>query len=610
MHWFKRIIIAVILAWCAVPYFSDTSRSDFNLKEFGRIPVLHDGRVKPLDTVARNSLLIISGKQRVSHNDNRFSPIQWLLELNTNPKLTDEFEQFLVESPVLFSNQGGKFDKAKYRTTYSFLKSQDNIIETQFKMASGIDRQARSPLQREVVNISNRINIYVRLKNTIQPEDANNFQLELAQYEKSIPVGLNALKNHGEKPNHNNVVLSQMNQFFKRYRALDQIALYHPIPSLNNEKSITWKSTGAQLLSKLDSKTPTHPGTSYFISILDAYKQKDAALFNSLTERHLKFLEGEIPEITKKAHREANFNSANLFYKSILLYILALFILLIGWATGSKKLQTISYTIVITTFTVHTAALAIRMIIQGRPPVTNLYSSAIFVGWITAGCSIIIERINKLGFGTFAASSVGATTLIVAHHLALQGDTIEMMQAVLDSNFWLATHVVTITMGYGAVFLAGSLAHIYILGAFLFKRFSKEHGKSLTSITYAILCLAILLSFIGTVLGGVWADQSWGRFWGWDPKENGAILIVLWLAIMLHLRLAGRIKQRGLMIMCVFGNIVCSFSWFGVNLLGIGLHSYGFMEKGFLWLMTFWMSQFAVIMIGLMPKSLWKGNVN
>ncbi len=97
----------------------------------------------------------------------------------------------------------------------------------------------------------------------------------------------------------------------------------------------------------------------------------------------------------------------------------------------------------------------------------------------------------------------------------------------------------------------------------------------------------------GTILGGIWADQSWGRFWGWDPKENGALLIVLWNAIILHARWGGMIKERGLMAMAVFGNIVTSFSWFGVNMLGIGLHSYGFMDKAFPWLVGFDVSQVA-----------------
>jgi hypothetical protein len=108
------------------------------------------------------------------------------------------------------------------------------------------------------------------------------------------------------------------------------------------------------------------------------------------------------------------------------------------------------------------------------------------------------------------------------------------------------------------------------------------------------------------VLGGIWADQSWGRFWGWDPKENGALLIVLWNAAILHARWGKLIKSRGLMNMAIFGNIVTSFSWFGVNMLGVGLHSYGFMDQAFKWLIAFVLSQLALIGLGLIPEKYWK----
>jgi len=131
-------------------------------------------------------------------------------------------------------------------------------------------------------------------------------------------------------------------------------------------------------------------------------------------------------------------------------------------------------------------------------------------------------------------------------------------------------------------------------------------GKALAKMVYGIICFATLFNFIGTVLGGIWADQSWGRFWGWDPKENGALLIVLWCAIILHARLDGMINERGLMNMAIFGNIVTAFSWFGVNMLGVGLHSYGFMDAAFQWLMLFVISQLAVIGLGMLPQRIWK----
>jgi hypothetical protein len=131
-------------------------------------------------------------------------------------------------------------------------------------------------------------------------------------------------------------------------------------------------------------------------------------------------------------------------------------------------------------------------------------------------------------------------------------------------------------------------------------------GKVLTKMVYAIVCFATLFSFTGTVLGGIWADQSWGRFWGWDPKENGALLIVIWNAIILHARWGGLVRDRGIMNLAVFGNIVTSFSWFGVNMLGIGLHSYGFMGAAFQWLEFFVCTQVIIIVLGLLPIRLWK----
>ena len=119
--------------------------------------------------------------------------------------------------------------------------------------------------------------------------------------------------------------------------------------------------------------------------------------------------------------------------------------------------------------------------------------------------------------------------------------------------------------------------------------------------TFGIVCFSLFFSFIGTVLGGIWADQSWGRFLGWDPKENGALMMVLWAAIMLHAKLGKFVHEKGFMIAAVFGNIITSFSWFGVNMLGVGLHSYGFMEKTFLWLFAFILSQLTIIMFGIIP---------
>jgi cytochrome c-type biogenesis protein CcsB len=269
---------------------------------------------------------------------------------------------------------------------------------------------------------------------------------------------------------------------------------------------------------------------------------------------------------------------------------------------------------------VHTFTLIARMSIQGRPPVTNLYSSAIFIGWGCAGICLIVEWIYRNSLATVAGSVVAAATAgIIAHYLSLSGDTMEMMQAVLDTNFWLATHVTTMTLGYSATYIAGAVGLVY-LGLYVLPPEAglkktviiggagakpMELGRVLGQIIYGVVCFATLLSFVGTVLGGIWADQSWGRFWGWDPKENGALLIVLWNAIILHARWGGYARERGTMAMAIFGNVITSFSWFGVNMLGVGLHSYGFMDKAFWALSAFVASQLAIMVFALVPARFW-----
>ena len=157
----------------------------------------------------------------------------------------------------------------------------------------------------------------------------------------------------------------------------------------------------------------------------------------------------------------------------------------------------------------------------------------------------------------------------------MDGDNLKMLVAVLNSNFWLGTHVITITIGYAGCSVAGIMGHVYILQK-LFYPLNKKKLDVTYRNTLGILGFGLTTTFLGTALGGIWADQSWGRFWGWDPKENGALLIVIWCAIIFHARIAGLIKPFGVAIMSCLGLIVVMWAWFGVNLLSVGLHSYGF----------------------------------
>ena len=154
------------------------------------------------------------------------------------------------------------------------------------------------------------------------------------------------------------------------------------------------------------------------------------------------------------------------------------------------------------------------------------------------------------------------------------------------------------------------LALLYVVRGFFSNSLTADGARALTRMVYGVVCFATLFSFVGTVLGGIWADQSWGRFWGWDPKENGALLIVIWNAFYLHARWGRVLAEKTLMAVAVIGNIITSFSWFGVNMLGIGLHSYGFMDSAFLWLIAFDMSQLAIVALALLPLRYWRSHKN
>jgi cytochrome c-type biogenesis protein CcsB len=353
---------------------------------------------------------------------------------------------------------------------------------------------------------------------------------------------------------------------------------------------------------------PDQP-TYDFFRMLEGYRAGDTREFNESLQRYQAELNRHPPPdyTTFKVDLESRFNGVSPFYMGMFPYALAFLVAVAAipvWILIPRlrmPLNWTAFTLVVLTLFVHTLALGLRMYISGRPPVTTLYSSAIFIGWAAVIFGVCIELIFRLGIGNILSGVAGFATLFIAYLLAQDGETMPQLAAVLDTQFWLATHVVCITLGYAATFAAGLAGILYVIAELGCFGFAAAHNsvnnsvprgqqtsamqrpdwlfKSMGMIVYGIVCFAILFSFVGTVLGGLWADDSWGRFWGWDPKENGALIIVLWNALVLHARWGGLVKDRGLAILAIGGNIVTSWSWFGVNQLGIGLHSYGFNKE-------------------------------
>ncbi len=553
----------------------------FDVNGFGSLPILEGGRVKPLDSVARNSLLVIHSRQGFRHEGRMVGPDEWMLDVVFRPQVADQQPIFVIDDLDVLGLIGAKQTKSRNYFSFADLSTHLEEIQKQATTAQPIAPQKRTRFQSAIVNLFDRVYLYYKLRNTLQLAGSPGIGWEI----QSLGTADATL----------------------RHQDLTQLAHFRILPPPAGAGPDAWQSVG-QALSAANAGGGLHPGLVPLAKLNAAYVANDPTTFNqALTE-----MKGVVatlkPGALGHASNEIAFNRAQPFFVGLSIYFVAFLVLCVSWIWKPELLRPTAYSLLAAGAIVHTLGLAARIILQGRPPVTNLYSSAVFVGWGAVILGLIVERMYRKGFGTAVAAAAGFASLIVAQNLGTEGDTMEMMRAVLDSNFWLATHVVTITIGYSGTFLAGSIAIAYALRKHLVTKVDVETDKVLVDMAYGIICFALFFSFVGTVLGGIWADQSWGRFWGWDPKENGALLIVLWNAIILHARMAGYVRDRGTMVMAIFGNVITALSWFGVNMLGVGLHSYGFMDQAFWALTGFCVSQLILMLICYAPPRFWANN--
>ncbi len=600
------LVVAACAWWVVAALWPPRNSGAFDTDGFARLPVLLKGRLQPLDSVARNSLLIIRGKQSVAlPHGGSLSPTDWLLEVTMKPELADKLPIFRVDHPelrgLLRLPPTGSMD-----VSYADLEPQLAEIDKQARHADSVDAAARSTFDKAVLKLGSGLIVYQRLKNSLRPESADDFHAEVAAFQEALAPGMEAAGLRDKKKPFDEAALRRLAGLVQRYQALADEAYPLVIPPTHpGMRRDDWMNIGSALLTALQTgQVP--PAVMDYATMVSAYRQNKPAEFNQAVASYRALLAGKFTPELRKGDREFVFNCWSPFIKSTTLYLLVFLLGCGSWFGWFRLLNRTGFYLLALAFAVHTAGVVFRMVLEGRPPVTNLYSSAVFVGWGAVLLGLILERVYRDSIGLVMASAIGFLTQIIAHNLSLDGeDTMGMLRAVLDTNFWLATHVITVTLGYSATFVAGFLAMVYVLRGFFTRSLTATTARTLTRMVYGIVCFATLFSFTGTILGGIWADQSWGRFWGWDPKENGALLIVLWNAIILHARWGGLVRERGMMNLALFGNIVTSFSWFGVNMLGVGLHSYGFMESAFIWLMVFIATQLALIGLGLLPDQYW-----
>ena len=609
----KKIIYLIVFGIVALVLLgglrSSKVDSDFDLEAFAELPVQVGGRIKPLDSVARNTLLILSARQKVVTDEGvTLSPIEWFLDLTMRPERADTYPVFKIEFPDDLGLSGLAEQGQRYYSFNELLPFSEELSRLHGEINPA--PELRSPYEKQIADINNGLIRYHRVMHSLHPigeaERLDRLVDEYQSYLATIQVGMVELRKQQAGEEFDAALLKRFITFADDYLKLSTTAHLRVVPPPPPVDPLEdWKNIGLELLDVMKGDSLSPYVTSY-ASLTMAYRSGDAEQFNSevneLRERFIADFPGDISRV----HYERVFNTLQPFYISMQLYVLIFLAVCISWLRWPKELAKAAFWVLVLAFLIHTFGLLSRMYIQGRPPVTNLYSSAVFVGWGAVLLGILIEKFFKNGIGAAMASLVGFCTLIIAHHLAMTGDTLEMMRAVLDSNFWLATHVVIITFGYSAIFLAGALAILFVLLGVFSSRFSKDTARSLSAMVYGIICFGTLFSLVGTILGGIWADQSWGRFWGWDPKENGALMIVIMGAIYLHARWGGICKERGLMALAIWGNIITAWSWFGTNMLPVGLHSYGRMDSAYAWLIGFVFLQLVLTATTLLPWRFWR----
>jgi ABC-type transport system involved in cytochrome c biogenesis permease subunit len=561
----------------------------------GRLPVLDGGRVMPLDTMARLRLLQISGHSTFQ----RKPAIHWLARLYFSPADCHDDLIFLVDNPEVLEALDVPREKES-RDRYSFHQVEPALDKLRGKaqQAAQIEDKERSPFEREMLRLYHNVNTYMELYHGFtfaQPHADFTVTNPYVRQQLGLPEGrtdFSFLEIWQQAPK----AAPELDRFSKTKAETwtpDQRALYElsshlyqwgqthrdlppAILPLTGQGEVQWVSAWTLLGMGLTGEA-TRADLNLLGDVAAAFRTGRQADFNqaALALERSVAKRAAAERGIRHTGLELTFNRMDFFYQSELLYGFAFLCSLLAVLVDRRGLRRAALLLVVLALVPHTAGLIARMVIMGRPPVTNLYATFIFAGWICAVLGLVVEWFQRNALGTLMAAVSGLGLLLVSGRFDDSGDSMGVMIAVLDSNFWLATHVVTISIGYAGCVAAGLAGHVYLILALL-RSTTADKLASIARAVYGLLGFGLVFSFLGTMLGGVWADQSWGRFWGWDPKENGALLIVLWCALLFHARISKLIGDRGMAAGSVLGVIVVLMAWLGINLLGVGLHSYGF----------------------------------
>jgi len=494
--------------------------SALNFKQFGLLAIQDNGRRKPIDTFAKETLIRITGRSTYTSGAKKWSPNDFVLSalLETHDWKT---EPMVLLSFGKLKEQLG-LDKTQRRFAFAKLTALPELN----RLANEAHelRRAEKPLdrlQQEVMSVSERLALFAHVM------DGSAFLI---------------------------------------------------IPAPKNETD-AWMVPPAFSQYYIDAQFA--PIQIQLQTLATAYVQGDGFNFsrasNQLRE-NLRALSPSIYPQDRQLRLEYFYNHFDGFYRAIWSYGLAFLVLLIAHLrTRGGALRKVGVTIAVLGLIFHASGIAMRCMIAGRPPVTNMYESIIWVSFAVSFFGMIFFSRYRTPVYLLAALPVTLTALLLVHQMPIaMPSSIDPLVPVLRDNFWLTIHVLTITLSYAAFALAMGFGHILLF------RYARNPSGARADAPmhfwlYRVLQLGVLLLASGTILGGVWANYSWGRFWGWDPKETWALIALLCYILTLHGRLAGWWTQFGLVVASVVCFLAVLMAWYGVNfVLGKGLHSYGF----------------------------------
>jgi ABC-type transport system involved in cytochrome c biogenesis permease subunit len=604
-------LMIILLSWVnpAYAYNADIPGTTLDMDNFAGIPVLHEGRIKPLDSLARIQILRFAKREMPT----TMSPIEWLAKTLFNPAVAVEDKIFLIEDGITRHTLGLEERK---RPFYSYAELIKGLEKTTPLVTSWISQDDFEPTEEqanllavhenalEYLHLLRSLSAILPLIIEIPEKLVQDYEIDnkapitfltLQKFQPDIEEKIRGIiSKRGKNPaNYSSAEQSIVTlgwQLKTLQHAGQNNAILRVIPlSQDGHYASLW-----EIIHDGKGSPQTQISFEHWKNLTKAYQNNDKVLWDNSIQI---ILENDTHATSARITVEKIYNSISPFYISILLFSLALILSCIYLVTPLPLIYTSGLAIIALALIAQTLGLVFRVYIMERPPVGTLYESIIFVGLVAPLIAAYTEYRWKNGLGLLSAAISGSILGILGHSMMGEGDNMKVLGAVLNTRFWLTTHVLCITIGYGWCLLTSVLAHVTLLGQAIGRLPKATESELIKSITTHSM-IALLFTTIGTILGGIWADQSWGRFWGWDPKENGALLIVLWLIWIIHGKIAGQIGILTWLAGMAFLSVIVGIAWIGVNLLGVGLHSYGFIEGVFWSLNSFIV--FEIIVIGFL----------